>query len=136
MAKRTWGVRPDETGTVSRDALIAALIDGATMLDIAGGCLEVVVGRAPTDMPGEMVTTGVALCWKDRTNATAAPEQSVTVTPAEAHTEIEVDDAELGEDILASPIAQAVAPTPENPDGFDYSAMPDEDLDESTVPAA
>lgn len=140
--KRYWGVRPDETGTISRDALIAAMIDGATMLDIAGGVLEVVVGRAATDMPGEMVMTGAAFCWKDRTDATASPEKAVKVTPPEPKTEVE-PESPLGEPVeveavtLERPDGSAVRLTPseDNPDGFDYAKLEEEDVEDEPVGA-
>lgn len=144
--KRPWGIRPDpETGVLSREALIQGLIDAATLLDIAGGCLQVVVGRAATDMPGEMVMTGAALTWQDRTDATAAPEQPVTVTPPEAHTEIEEEpehdrwvNTETGEELTVTAVESietTYGPTPsdDNPDGFDLAAMPEEDLEDETV---
>jgi hypothetical protein len=122
--KRSWAVRPDETGTVSREALIGAMIDGATLLDIAGGVLSVVVGRAPTDVPGEMVMTGALLEWKDRTDARSQPEAPVAVTP-EPRREPEPE-------VLAEPEADVdpVAPDVDPSDGFDYSTLEEEDVDE------
>jgi hypothetical protein len=139
--QRPWAVRPDqENGVLSREALIAALVDAATMLDIAGGCLEVVVGRAATDVPGEMVMTGAMLCWKDRTDAKPQREPEVQVTPAPEP--IRLTD-EAREAIVA------VAPTPEEgelevaqfereanenvdpDDGFRYDQMPEEDIEDA-----
>jgi hypothetical protein len=50
--QRRWQVQPNGTGVLSREQLIEALIDGAAILDIAGGVLTCVVGRAPTNLPG------------------------------------------------------------------------------------
>lgn len=66
-------------GVVSQDALIKAVYDAAIMLDRAGGVASVVVGRAPTGLDGEMVTTGAVVEWKDRTDARAQPEKASTV---------------------------------------------------------
>lgn len=134
--KRTWGVRPDETGTISREALIGALVDGATMLDIAGGCLQVVVGRAPTDMPGEMVMTGAAITWQDRTDATASPERPASVTPEQAPV-VEQPEPETKVAAVSGAIATAplVEPTEDNPDGFDYDKLADEDIEDQPVAA-
>lgn len=141
--QRPWAVRPDQGDVLSREALISALIDAATMLDIAGGCLEVVVGRMPTGVPGEMVMTGAMLCWRDRTDAKPQAEQAVQVVPAPV--EQMVADAEpklpLTEDEKEAILAEAREQIGDSAmidpdDGFDYSKLPDEDLDESPVPAA
>ena len=87
MAQRRWQVRPDqaletEEGqilVVSQDALAKAVYDGAIMLHRAGGVFSIVVGREPTGLPGEMVTTGAICEWKDRTDARPQPEKPVTV---------------------------------------------------------
>ena len=138
--QRPWAVRPDqENGVLSREALIAALVDAATMLDIAGGCLEVVVGRAPTDVPGEMVMTGAMLCWKDRTDAKPQREPEVQVTPefdpraagqnavekhADALQRLGTDD-----DFRDPPVDDGANVDPD--DGFNYTAMPEEDIEDA-----
>jgi hypothetical protein len=38
--QRRWQVQPNGTGVLSREQLIEALIDGAAILDIAGGVLS------------------------------------------------------------------------------------------------
>lgn len=115
--QRRWQVHPDETGIVSREALISAFIDAATMLDIAGGTLSVVTGRMPTGLPGEMVTTGAVFEWRDRTDAKPQPERSVTIDPPveqaglfestepddEPPPGVVVDDFEEQEDVSAIP---------------------------------
>lgn len=143
---------------LSRERLIEALADGATMLDIAGGCLEVVVGRAPTDVPGEMVMTGALIMWKDRTDAKPQPEQESAVVPERsAYEEVDVrgepipkgqpeesfpDAIERERAEVASndrpksePVAEPATDDPDNPDGFDYSKLAEEDID-TPVPAA
>lgn len=124
--KRGWAVRPDESGTVSREALIGALIDGATMLDLAGGVLSVVVNRAPTGFPGEMVTTLALVEWKDRTDAREHPETEVAV-PSEPRRE----PAPAPADPEPEPEGDEVDPA----DGFDYSRLQEEDVDEPLTAA-
>lgn len=119
--QRTWAIRPDETGLVSREALISAFIDAAALLDIAGGTLSVVTGRTPTNVPGEMALNGVVLTWMDRTNAKPQPEAPSTVTTAP----VEPEEPEDG--FKYEPEAEA---TDENPDGFDLSKLEDEDVEE------
>jgi hypothetical protein len=117
--QRRWQVQPNGTGVLSREQLIEALIDGAAILDIAGGVLSCVVGRAPTNLPGEMVMTGAVLEWKDRTDAKPQPEPAATVTeaPAAIPGQLTVED-EL----------EATG----EPDGFDYSKLEAEDVEEPT----
>lgn len=144
MLKRTWGVRPDETGTVSREALIGALVDAATMLDLAGGYLEVAVGRAPTDIPDEMVMTGVLINWKSRASGVNEPEQAVSVTPQEPqhpHDREVLEAVKAGAEIrveagsTVSVEQPGVEPTEKNPDGFDYSKLAEEDVENEPVAA-
>jgi|SRR5580704_3479270 hypothetical protein len=91
MAQRGWLVRPDHevdtfdaengytplgpVGAVSQQALGKAVMDGVIMLDRAGGVLSVTVSRATTGVPGERVTTGAMVEWKDRTDARPQPER-------------------------------------------------------------
>jgi hypothetical protein len=116
--QRRWQVQPNGTGVLSREQLIEALIDGAAILDIAGGVLTCVVGRAPTNLPGEMVMTGAVLEWKDRTDAKPQPEATghVTETPAA--------------DPMAGQLTVDDALEQTEPDGFDYSKLPAEDVEE------
>jgi hypothetical protein len=73
--QRTWAVRPDpETGVADRQQIIEALMDGEALLHRAGGVLSVVVHRAITDLPGEMVTTAAVFEWKDRTDGHTKPQ--------------------------------------------------------------
>lgn len=54
---------------VTRDDLVAALVDAAIVLHHAGGCLGVILQRVPTGTPNEFVTTRALVTWQDRTNA-------------------------------------------------------------------
>lgn len=76
---RQWQVQPDlltQDGlpVVSLQALQQALLEGVTMVHRAGGNLSLVVGRHPTDLQGEMLTTGAVVTWMDRTDAKPQPE--------------------------------------------------------------
>lgn len=122
--QRTWQIHPDQPGQMSREALIGALIDGAALLDIAGGVLSVMVGRAPTDLPGEMVMTTAILEWRDRTDAKAQPERPSTVPTTTAETD---EFLPASESIAAEAEADA---NDANPDGFDYSRLAEEDVEE------
>jgi hypothetical protein len=101
MAQRTWLVRPDHEvqtlgsvaeqdpegygvlAAVSQQALAKAVLDGVVMLDRAGGVLSVTVNRVQTGVPGERVTSGAMVEWKDRTDARPAPERdSPSLVPA------------------------------------------------------
>jgi hypothetical protein len=122
--QRRWQVQPDPTGIMSREALIEALVDGAAILDIAGGTLSVVVGRAPTNLPGEMVMTGAVLEWRDRTDAKPQPEAPAPIP---------------GQTALDEQLEPAPEPEPEvvqngaaEPDGFDYGKLEAEDAEEPT----
>jgi hypothetical protein len=139
--QRKWAVRPDETGTVSREALYQAFADAATLLDLAGGCLEVVVGRAPTNVPGEMVMTGALLCWKDRTDARPQPEVAQAVVPVAFRPDGEVvatvDERKFARDVAEAEFARDVEAAPDSPDGdlidpadgFDYTKLEAEDIE-------
>ena len=127
--QRRWQVQPDPTGILSREALIEALIDGAAILDIAGGTLSVVVGRTPTNLPGEMVMTGAILEWRDRTDAKPQPEVPAPIP----------GQTTLDEQLEAAP-EPAPEPEPEvtlngdaEPDGFDYSKLEAEDIEETAT---
>lgn len=130
---RRWQVPPDESGTMSREALIGALIDAAALLDIAGGGLTVLVGRERTNLPGEMVMTGAVLEWRDRTDAKAQPEAPQTAAPEiEPITDrTDVDRVEaMQEELAAEARGFKYEPTAENPDGFKYEKLQAEDVEE------
>ena len=150
MAIRRWSVPPDlqiqthEHGPiaiVSRQSLEAAVFDALSMVDRAGGTFSVVVGRHPTDLPGEMVTTGAIVEWKDRTDAKEAPERAVELVAAPEVIDPEiVHDDEMPEPAvtvneqiqedqreLAAVAAQAIGDGLDNPpDDEDLSSIPPE----------
>jgi hypothetical protein len=80
---RRWHVEPDmevqtadgDVLAISREALIMAAADACVMADRAGGGFSMWFDRFPTGLPGEMVTTGAIVEWRDRTDAKAAPER-------------------------------------------------------------
>jgi hypothetical protein len=124
--KRTRVVRPD-TGMqlsdgstiefVSREAMVEAFMDALAIGDIAGGVIEIVFGRVATDVPGEMLTNGIAFQWKDRVNATNSPERPATAIapdPDPTPQELEAQLAEM------------------EPDGLDPATL--DEVDESSIP--
>jgi hypothetical protein len=140
--QRKWAVRPDETGTVSREALYQAFADAATLLDLAGGCLEVVVGRAPTNVPGEMVMTGALLCWKDRTDARPQAEVAQAIVPDHPERVAKMDrvtetlmNGEQEAGAYDEIRVEAGSMVPEDgdlidpADGFDYTKLEAEDIE-------
>lgn len=147
---RSWAVRPDARGVVTREMLIEAFVDAATMLDIAGGALQVVVGRTKTDVPNEMVMTGAVLEWRDRTDAKPQAEVAASVTPQPEPLEqvqreaIEVAEEriDLGKDkrdreanlkgqiLRGDPVNP---PAPDPADGFDFSKLEEEDVEGEPV---
>jgi hypothetical protein len=132
MAVRRWQIHPDlqldteEFGpipVVSRDTLIEGVMDAVSMLDRSGGVFSVVARRHPTDLPGEMVTVSAIVEWKDRIDAKQQPErQTATVRRSEP-------DLQAAEEIqeAAGPLIAAG-----EPDGFDLSALEEED--DSAIP--
>lgn len=109
-----------EDGTVSREAMIAALMDGEAMLARAGGVLSVITQREPTEFPGEMVTTAAVFEWKDRTDARPQPETTAPVVTDPVH-DFDLPDVPYEED-REEVLAQV-----------DGAEMPEEDLD--SIPA-
>lgn len=59
---------------VNRADMQEAFADAEALLARAGGVLSVVVDRATTEIPGEMVTISALFEWKDRTDAKPQPE--------------------------------------------------------------
>lgn len=83
MARRTRELHPDEMVTtrggreiavVSEEQFLTELVNLGRVQAFAGGVITSVVFRQPTDLPGEMVTVGAVLEWKDRTDARDQPE--------------------------------------------------------------
>lgn len=122
---RRWQVLPDiEFPTreglipvVSRGAQVEAVLDAMSMVDRAGGGFSVVAGRAPTGMEGEMVTTGLIVEWRSRTDAKSVPE---------SHTEVLPETYEEPDDPADDPTLHAVASS-DIGDGLDESLLPEED---------
>lgn len=148
--KRRWAVQPDHermtpdgpVGAVSREALDQAFLDAAALIWVAGGTIATVSGRARTEVEGEMVTTGLVLEWKDRTDAAEQPERAVSVAPAPAPVDMAAALQSLGPDALRA-LADSMdgqrAPEPAPMvgqtsipdligDGLDERSLPEEDL--------
>jgi hypothetical protein len=134
-------VYPDESGVVTREALLEAMIDAATFLDFAGGVLSVVTQRQPTGLPGEMVTTGAVVEWRHDARVQPRPEQfeqepergiADVVRNGEVVNTVSVEMTETGYPIpeTAEPLPEAEASDAENPDGFDHSRLDEEDVEE------
>lgn len=82
VRRRVVRAQPD-TGMVSREEMREAFLDFEAVIACSGGTLTVVVERAPTDMPLEMVTSRALFEWKDHTNARPRPEDQVHVLTEE-----------------------------------------------------
>jgi hypothetical protein len=108
--RRLKVVRPDQTlvtgdgrqiGMVSDGAGQNAMMDLWSVLSMAGGVATVAVGRAPTDVDGESVTTWVAIEWKNRTDAKEQPERDpATWTPFDGTPEPEEADRPTVAEVL------------------------------------
>jgi hypothetical protein len=132
MAIRSWLVRPDREiltdlgvlAVVSREALVEGILDAVSLIDRAGGGFTVYASRAATGVPNEMVTTAVMVEWRDRTDAKAQPERPSEYAPA-TYPDGTTDETTEALDVIAD---AAAARRP--PDGFDESALEEEDLSE------
>jgi hypothetical protein len=136
--KRPWLVRPDtgmqlSDGTmiefVSREALVEAFMDALSIIDRAGGVLSIVAGRVPTDVPGEMLTNGLMIEWKDRAHATTSPERPTQVVAQRSEAR---DAATLALDPDPTPQDLEARLEAEAPDGLDPSTL--DEVDESSIP--
>lgn len=87
MAIRRRELHPDtvietrggrQIAVVSESQYLEQLVDLGRFQMFAGGVIQSVIFRAPTDLDGEMVTVGGVLEWKDRTDAKAQPEPAAT----------------------------------------------------------
>lgn len=142
MAIRRQALRPDqETGIVPREAIIQALMDAEAVMNLSGGVLTVVVDRAKTDVPGEMVTTYALLEWKDRTDAKQAPEAETVTAPAAEPVPLSPVEAlaqQLGvtpEQLLervAGPASEPPVPVAVGANGISPVDEPEEDV--SSIP--
>lgn len=120
---------------VSIEAQINAVVDACVMSNRAGGGFSVWYDRYPTGLPGEMVTTGAIIEWRDRTDAKAAPERSNGTAQVVENPEPQMEQT------LGSMHAGTVEPPPEDDptqyrggelpddigDGLDPNALPEED---------
>jgi hypothetical protein len=116
---------PDpDTGVVERADLEAAVLDGIVLLDRAGGVMTVLVGRQPTNLPGEMVTTQALVEWRDRTDAREQPERAGDI--------VQADPAPAPADPTPEELEAHLAATEGSPDGF----VPQDEEDISEIPTA
>lgn len=138
--QRRYRVHPDmqvETpegplGVVSQQALGQALVEAAVCLDRMGGVVTVVVSRYPTDLAGEMLTTGAIVEWKDRTDAKASPE-TATVLPTEIAMAASVEEPPPGAPAaIAVPLEAAAEEIGDGLDGLEREPG----VDESSIPAS
>jgi hypothetical protein len=105
---------------VSMEAQAQAVLDGLTAQNRLGGYLAIQSERAPTEVPGEMVTTFLLVTWQDRTDAKPQPEVQAPI-PGQTT----VDEQ------LATAAEPLEPPDPSTePDGFDYSKLEAEDVEE------
>lgn len=104
---------------VTLEDLSQALMQAAVVLDLAGGCLGVVLQRLDTGVPNEKVTTRALVTWQDRTNAKPQVEPSALesgeaqpvaeqLEPLYEHPPAEVDPAPVS----GEPIPRPADPTP------------------------
>jgi hypothetical protein len=137
--KRPWLVRPDtgmqlSDGTmiefVSREALVEAFMDALAIIDRAGGVLSIVAGRVQTDVPGEMLTNGLMIEWKDRAHATTSPERPTQVVTPESRPVV-YDSGEPDPDPTPE-VLEARLEAEAAPDGLDPSTL--DEVDESSIP--
>lgn len=133
MAVRRWAVRAPDGEEVDRNAVVAAIMDGESILWRAGGVLTILPYRQPTDIPSEMVTTAVLIEWKDRTDAKPQPEVAQAPAAAPAPGRQLPADATLN-DVTEAAIANIAEPIGSDgvPDGLDPATLEEEDLSSVT----
>lgn len=141
MSIRSWQAQPSHQlelegkvwPVVTQEDLIKALLDGAILLDRAGGCLTVVLQRKATPMPNEMVTVAAVVQWADRTNAKAQPEtQGIEVVAPDPVSDVPFEDElEVLEPDEAAKLAVAMAAEAE---AAENGSEPEQDVDETDVP--
>jgi len=116
MAVRTVRVGPDsllqarngeQIAVVSRNAQIQAIADFVTVCDVCGGTFNVLFGRVPTGLPGEMATNEMMINWMDRGDAKSQYEETVHFEPQGGvvigvDEEVETVPEPLAEDVPAA----------------------------------
>jgi hypothetical protein len=127
-----------EIAVVSDEQYLEALVEVGRFQLFAGGVITSVLFRHPTDLPGEMVTVGGVLEWKDRTDAkpqpepVSAPRLTDEVRAAVAAEEQEEFSRDM-QAIMANP--DAVPPPPASDedinDGIEVDPLA---VDESEIP--
>ena len=146
---RRWHVEPDmEVSTAdgvvyacSQESLIAAAANAAVVTSCLGGGFTMWSDRFPTGLPGEMVTVGAIVEWRDRTNARAQHEQPTgePQRPMQAP-----DEGDLPYEAGAFPepppeddptLYRGGEPVDDIGDGLDPNTLPDEDESELEVKA-
>jgi hypothetical protein len=91
-----------EIAVVSEEQYLGALVELGRVQMFAGGVITSVLFRHPTDLPGEMVTVGAVLEWKDRTDAKPQPEPASPAREVEQTVrEVEQTVREAGEQFAA-----------------------------------
>lgn len=133
MSIRSWQAAPSRElelegklwPLITQEDLIKALLDGAILLDRAGGCLQVVLQRRPTPMPNEMVTVAAVIVWMDRTNAKPQPEApGLEIIDAPEPAAVEGNGLQA-EDVLPEALAAALAGELEDEADVDESDVPE-----------
>jgi hypothetical protein len=145
--KRPWLVRPDtgmqlSDGTmiefVSREALVEAFMDALAIIDRAGGVLSIVAGRVQTDVPGEMLTNGLMIEWKDRAHATTSAERATQVVAPQRSEARDEATVALGPDPTPEELEAHLIERGETHlgvevgDGLDPATL--DEVDESSIP--
>jgi hypothetical protein len=123
-----WTEAYGEIPVVSDQAFLETLMAFGQLQTIAGGVVTQIVDRHPTDVPGEMVTTQAVFEWKDRTDAKSQPETQTGVAyvqqPESADPTPEELEAQLEDELLATPAANGEDELPEPDEAEDDSAIP------------
>lgn len=134
---RTYGEIP----CVSDERFYAAVMEAAGLVALAGGVMQVIVERHPTDLEHERITTRAVVEWKDRTDARPQAEPAAPALPAPVETpRVAAGGLELqhaGDALVAATEAglqeaRAAHVEEDSLDGFKYEELDEEDL--SSIP--
>jgi hypothetical protein len=142
-----------EIPVVSEESYLTQVVELARFQMFAGGVITALVQRHPTDLPGEMVTVGAVVEWKDRTDAKPQPEPVAaprdfaealrenvehpggTLADADVEFGSKTDEPYEPPEDEAEP-RDAVPPAPASDDGIDDGIEVDPlAVDESEIPA-